>query len=119
MEASDLLCAMARGEFDMEALGRAHPPAFVRSAKRHGMLSLAAEIPGYLQGINPLSIEAVTRRLGAMLEWPVDLDKLRQASNAWEIQVSEAVEKDEKLAATIRKLEEEYDNELLAEDSNG
>lgn len=86
----------------------------------HGieMLSLVAEIPGYLQGTNPLSIEAVARRLSPMLNLAIDLNTLRDASNQWEGEVSAAVEKDEELAATIRKLEEEYDNELLkAEES--
>ena len=77
------------------------------------MLSIAAEIPGYLQGANPLSIEAVTRRLSRILNVTVDLDKLRAASNEWEVQVSEAVEKDDDLAETVRKLEEQYDNELI------
>jgi proteasome assembly chaperone (PAC2) family protein len=78
------------------------------------MLSIAAEIPGYLQGTNPLSIEAVTRRLSRILNVPVNLAKLREASNEWEVQVSEAVEKDDELAATVRKLEEEYDNDLIS-----
>lgn len=77
------------------------------------MISLAAEIPGYLQGLNPLSIMAVTRRLARMLNQPVDLDKLRAASNEWEAEVSDAVEKDDKLAAMVRKLEDQYDNELI------
>ena len=77
------------------------------------MMSLVAEIPGYLQGLNPLSIEAVTRRLSALLNLPVDFGRLRTASNEWEAEVSEAVEHDAKLAATVRKLEEQYDNELI------
>jgi proteasome assembly chaperone (PAC2) family protein len=84
-------------------------------APRQGveMMSVVAEIPGYLQGANPLSIEAVTRRLGRLLELPVNLAKLREASTQWEMKVSEAVEKDEDLASTVRKLEEQYDNELI------
>ncbi len=84
-------------------------------APAHGMemLSLVAEIPGYLQGLNPLSIEAVSRRLGHLLNQPVDLAMLRSASNEWEAQISEAVGKDPKLQATVRKLEEKYDNELI------
>jgi proteasome assembly chaperone (PAC2) family protein len=78
------------------------------------MLSISAEIPGYLQGANPASITAVTRNLAAILDIPVDLAKLREASTEWEIQVSEVVEKDKKLAHTVRKLEEQYDNELIA-----
>jgi proteasome assembly chaperone (PAC2) family protein len=77
------------------------------------MLSLVAEIPGYLQGVNPLSIEAISKRIASMLDIPLDLDSLREASNEWEAKVTEAVEKDEELAETIRKLEEQYDTELI------
>jgi proteasome assembly chaperone (PAC2) family protein len=77
------------------------------------MMSLVAEIPGYLQGENPLSIEAVTRRLSRILNLPIDVDALRRASDEWEVQVSKAVQKDEELAETVKKLEEQYDNELI------
>jgi proteasome assembly chaperone (PAC2) family protein len=77
------------------------------------LLSISVEIPGYLQGANPTSITAVTRRLASLLGVPVDLARLREASTEWEIQVSEIVEKDKKLAHTVRKLEEQYDNELI------
>ncbi len=87
----------------------------LHQAPRHAveMLSLVAEIPGYLQGRNPVSIEAITRRVARMLNLAVDMDEMRAASNAWELQVTEAVEKDEKLAATVRDLEEQYDNQLI------
>jgi len=106
---------------DYEGPGSFATYLLARSPK-HGveMLSLTAEIPGYLQGANPLSIEAVTRRLAAIMELPVDLSKLREASTEWEMQVSEVVAKDDDLAKTVRKLEDEYDNELIqAEDEEG
>ena len=81
------------------------------------MISFVAEIPSYLQGINPLSIEAITRRLAKALNQPIDLDALREASNLWESRVTAAVEKDAELAETIRKLEEQYDNELIESES--
>lgn len=77
------------------------------------MVSLVAEIPGYLQGTNPLSIEAVTRRLAKILKLPLDLDSLRSASTEWEMQVSTAVDQDDELAEKVRELEQEYDDELL------
>ncbi len=77
------------------------------------MTSLVAEIPGYLQGRNPMSIEAVTRRLAKIFKLPLDLDSLRSASTEWEFQVTAAIEEDPDLAKRIRKLEESYDNELL------
>jgi proteasome assembly chaperone (PAC2) family protein len=82
-------------------------------ARKIEMLSLVAEIPGYLEGLNPRSIEAVTRRLAALLSQPVDLEALRKASDDWELHVTEAVEKDSDLAETVHKLEEQYDTELI------
>jgi proteasome assembly chaperone (PAC2) family protein len=77
------------------------------------MISLVAEIPGYLEGLNPRSIEAVTRRLAGLLGQPVDLESMRKASDEWELHVTEAVEKDSELEETVRKLEEQYDTELI------
>ena len=71
------------------------------------MTSLVAEIPGYLQGTNPASIEAVTRRLATMLHLPIKLDSLRTASTDWELEVSSAVDQNEELARQVRQLEEE------------
>ncbi len=77
------------------------------------MISLVAEVPGYLQGTNPASIEAVTQRLAKLLSLHLDLAPLRKASTTWELEVSKVVEQDGELAETIRKLEDAYDNELL------
>ena len=80
------------------------------------MVSLVAEIPGYLQGTNPRSIEAVTRRLAKILHLRLDMDALRQASTEWELEVSSAIENNEELAEQVRRLEEEYDNDLLQQE---
>lgn len=77
------------------------------------MISLVCEIPGYLQGENPPSIEAVTRQLAKMLNFPMDLAAMRKRSDEWESEISRLVEKDTKLAQTVRKLEQDYDNELI------
>jgi proteasome assembly chaperone (PAC2) family protein len=75
--------------------------------------SLVAEIPGYLQGRNPMSIEAVTRRLAKALKLSLDLKALRTESTEWELSISAAVEQDENMAELIHKLEQAYDDELL------
>lgn len=80
------------------------------------MASLVAEIPGYLQGRNPMSIEAVTRRLAKILQLPLDLRALRTESTEWELQVSRIVEEDKDMAETVRQLEDAYDNELLEQE---
>jgi hypothetical protein len=77
------------------------------------MASLVAEIPGYLQGTNPLCIEAVTRRLAKIFKLPLKLDPLRSASTEWELQISSVIENDKDLAEKVHQLEHEYDNDLL------
>jgi hypothetical protein len=77
------------------------------------MASLVAEIPGYLQGANPLCIEAVTRRLAKIFKLPLKLDSLRTASTEWELQISSVIENDNDLAEKVHQLEHEYDNDLL------
>jgi hypothetical protein len=77
------------------------------------MTSLALEIPGYVQGTNPLCIEAATRRLAKILQLPLDLASLREASTEWELGVSAIIDKDDELAEKVRRLEEAYDNDLL------
>jgi proteasome assembly chaperone (PAC2) family protein len=84
-------------------------------AQRHGvrMLSLVAEIPSYVEGTNPPSIAAVTKRLAGMLGVQVSLAELRGASDEWESRVTAAVAKDKDLAKQIRELEESYDDDLI------
>jgi hypothetical protein len=112
-----LLPEMAR--YGLRRTGYAGPGSFasylMTRAPAAGleMVSLAAEIPAYLQGRNPMCIEAVTRRLAKILRLPLELGALRAESTAWELEISQAVEQDENLAQTVRRLEEAYDEELL------
>ncbi len=114
---SELLDEMR--QFGIQRTGYEGPGSFMTylmtrvSETRLKMVSLVAEIPGYLQGKNPLSIEAVTRRLAQILQLPLDLDSLRAESNEWEAHVSTAVEDNEELATQVRDLERQYDNDLL------
>ena len=79
-------------------------------------VSLVAEIPSYLQGRNPLCIEAVTRRLAKILQLELDLDSLRPESTEWELTISGMVEESEELSQQVRELEQVYDDELIEED---
>src|SRR5207237_1603657 len=78
------------GSFASYLLTRA-PPAGLE------MTSLVAEIPGYLQGRNPMCIEAVTRRLAQILRLPLELAELRAESTEWELEVTRAVAQDKEL----------------------
>ena len=77
------------------------------------MVSIVATIPAYVQGNNPKCIEAVTRRLAGILGVQVDLDDLQTVSDEFEKKLSDVVQEQPELANTIRKLEEDYDNEIF------
>lgn len=77
------------------------------------MANLSAEIPAYIEGINAKSIEAVARKLAAILDLPLNFDKLRKTSDRWEKRLTKAVSKKEELLEHIQKLEEDYDHEVF------
>ena len=120
---SDAEMLPAMEKYGVRRTGYEGPGSFVSylmtQAPRMGleMSSLVAEIPGYLQGTNPMCIEAVSRRLAKILQLPLDVDELRSASTQWEMHVSTAIEDDDELATKVRQLEVEYDDELLENES--
>jgi len=77
------------------------------------MVSLVASIPAYVQGNNPKCIEAVTRRLAGMLELEIGFDDLATISDEFEKKLQEVVQEQPELESNIRKLEEDYDNDIF------
>ena len=73
------------------------------SVSEHGlsMASLVAAVPVYVQGNNPICIEAVTRRLGGILGLHIELDELRKSSSQFEKKLSDVVQDQPELAATM------------------
>jgi len=84
-------------------------------AADHGvrMANLVVEVPAYVQGTNPKSIEVVVRKLTLLTQLPINLDPLRALSEAWEKRVNDALHDEPELAKHIDKLEEDYDNEVF------
>lgn len=78
-----------------------------------GMASLVAEIPAYVQGYNPRCIETVIRWISSVLALQVPLEDIRAVGDEFERRLTEVVEKQPELAGNIRKLEEDYDNEVF------
>jgi len=77
------------------------------------LVSLVATIPAYVQGTNPKCIEAVTRRLAGMLDVQMEFDEMEAVSDQFEKKLNEVVQQQAELAGSIRKLEEDYDNEIF------
>ncbi len=77
------------------------------------MATLVATIPAYVQGNNPRCIEAIIKRVASILGQQIELDDLRAIGDEFEKKLSDAVEEQPELVANIRKLEEDYDNEVF------
>ena len=84
-------------------------------AKQRGleMVSLVAEVPVYVQGRNPRCLDAVMRRLTAILDLNINHDDLRTVGDDFEKKVTELVAAQPELATHISRLEEDYDNEVF------
>ena len=78
-----------------------------------GMATLVAEIPAYVEATNLKCIELVVRTLSALVDISINLDDLRTGSDELERKLNEAVEERPELANHIRKLEEDYDNDVF------
>jgi len=77
------------------------------------MGSLVSEIPAYIQGTNPKSIQAVAKKLTAVLDLQIDLEPLRGVTQAWEKRLNTVLQDEGELAEHIEKLEQAYDDEVF------
>lgn len=85
-----------------------------------GMATVVAEIPAYVQGKNIKCISSVTRKIGALLDIPLDLDELDSMSAEFERGLDSVLEAKKELAEHIKMIEEAFDKESLgSEDSEG
>jgi proteasome assembly chaperone (PAC2) family protein len=83
-------------------------------ARRVGVptVSLWGAAPHYLpSGTNPKVALSLVRKLGDLLDVPIDTDDMDTAVAIWEKQVREAVEEDENLVAYVSRLEEAFAEE--------
>ena len=77
------------------------------------MASIVAEIPAYVQGRNHRCIEAAVRHLAGILKLQIDLDDLRALGDRLEERLNEIIKDNAELNERIRKLEDDYDNEVF------
>lgn len=77
------------------------------------MISLVAEVPAYVQGYNPRSIETSVRCISAILGLQLDCEDLRVLGDEFEKRVTELVAKEPELLERVQQIEEIYDNEVF------
>ncbi|MBN1604748.1 MAG: PAC2 family protein [Chitinispirillaceae bacterium] len=75
--------------------------------------NVIAEIPAYVQGYNPRSIETVVKLFARILDLKVDLDEIHKASMEFEEKISELVSQQDELPEKVAELERDYDREAF------
>lgn len=75
------------------------------------LVSMVAEIPAYVQGYNARGIEAAIKHVTALLNFRIRIDDLHLMAEDFEKRLNRLVEQHPKLAETINKLEQDYDEE--------
>jgi predicted ATP-grasp superfamily ATP-dependent carboligase len=84
-------------------------------ARKRGIsfATFVAEIPAYVEGRNPKCIDTVVKLLSAILELHIDLEDLLDLSDELEHRLNELVQERTELVELIKKLEQDYDNEIF------
>lgn len=87
----------------------------LHEAPRRGvdMASLVAEIPAYIQGMNPPCIAAMLRKVAAILGIQVGLAELDALGTTFEKRLAKLLARKTDLKEHIHKLEEDYDNDVF------
>ena len=82
------------------------------------MINLVVEIPMYIQATNPRGISSVLRILSSLLNLPLVGEDLENMREEFDRSVEELVKKYPDLVERIKKLEENYDREILEDDQS-
>ncbi len=77
------------------------------------MTSIIVEIPAYVQGKNPLCLNAVIKRMAGLFEIPIEHDEMEKMGEEFEKRVGRIVSEHPELANHVRRLEADYDNEVF------
>jgi len=83
----------------------------VRAEERSMPLAtMIAEIPPYIQGMNPRCIETMVKLLGRLLNLSLRVDDLHNAVTVFDRMIGELMDKQEGLAEKIHEMEKKYDD---------
>ncbi len=82
------------------------------------MINLVVEIPMYIQATNPKGISSALGILSSLLNLPLVGEDLVNMSEEFDRNVEQLVKKYPDLVERIKKLEENYDREILEDDQN-
>ncbi len=77
------------------------------------MVTLIAEVPAYVQGYNPKCIATAAKCIGKFLQTHVEIKDLRKVGDKFEKKLNKLIEDQPELAENIKKLEEDYDNNVF------
>ncbi|MCX6089764.1 MAG: PAC2 family protein [Candidatus Atribacteria bacterium] len=94
--------------------------SFAFLAREHGidMINLVADVPMYIHAANPSGIHSLIKLLAHLLNIELDFTDLIHLMDQFNLNLDEALRNQKELAEQIKKLEENYDKEIVTDDQN-
>jgi len=77
------------------------------------MATLVAEVPAYIEGTNPRSIDTMVRLLSQLFNLKVNDTDLRSTIEVFDTKLADLIENNEDIADKVRELEKQYDEEAF------
>jgi len=82
------------------------------------MINLITDVPMYIHAANPKGIITVVKKLTSLLKIQLDLSDLQPLIDQFDNNMIEVMREQPELAKQVKKLEENYDNEIVTDNQN-
>jgi hypothetical protein len=82
------------------------------------MINLITDVPMYIHAANPKGIITVVKKLTSLLKIQLDLSDLQPLIEQFDNNMIEVMREQPELAKQVKKLEENYDNEIVTDNQN-
>lgn len=91
---------------------------FLSREKNIEMVNLITDVPMYIHAANPRGIISIVKVISSLLRLNIDYSDLAPLIEQFDINMSEVMRDQPELSKQVKKLEENYDNEIVTDNQN-
>ena len=91
---------------------------FLTKERNINMINLITDVPMYIHATNPRGIISIVKKVKALLQLNLDFSDLIPLVEQFDSDMAVAMREQPELAKQVKKLEENYDNEIVTDNQN-